>query len=331
MSASRSKTDITGENVMKLNFMSCAIALLAAGAGISAHAAGILFVGNENNGTVSEYNGSTGQFIKNISTASENLTPSGLALGPSGNLWVNNVSGTSASLSISHGNETATARPADPGSILLGAAVSNNTLYVTDANAGKIDSFNATTGLQTGSFAVRNASSSSLAGVAVNPANGNLYVVDDTPNAIEEYSPSGSYLGNFVSNLRIGGGFLVFHNNDLYVDTTGQIEVFNASNGQMVNVIGSGLNPGQIDFDPNGNLFVTNISRVDEFSSSGTLITSNFAVGGQFAGATGLAFYSPTSPAPELPVPLMLSLGLLGPVMLRRIRGPRPQTASSRA
>ena len=150
---------------------------------------------------------------------------------------------------------------------------------------------------------------------------GNLYVPIYGTGAIDKFS------GNTPTVIATasGGvnGITIGPNGNLYVSTYSSDEVLQfTTNGTQIG--GDFLNGGtlshlgDIKFGPNGNLFVASAGTGDILEYDGTT--------GQYLGvfASGLdgphSFVFAPTPVPELPVQLMLALGMFVPIIARHTR-----------
>ena len=137
-------------------------------------------------------------------------------------------------------------------------------------------------------------------GVAVNPANNNVYVADNLNNAVYEFTPAGVTVTSWS-----GYGSMAFFapegtgadpSGNIYVADTGNnlVEEFDA-NGNPLHQWGAGggtgfYQPSAVALDASGNVYVADAGneRVSEFSSGGvSLLNSWHTV--DFADVFGLA------------------------------------------
>jgi len=243
-----------------------------------------LLVTSQSDHTVREYDVTTGAFVK---VAASGLgDPLGLAIGLDGNLLVSDgqanqvkrYDGTTGAF-IDVFASTNLAGP-------TGMTIHQGVLYVTNSNSPQgVQKFDATTGVNTGSF-VPSLANPSPRDVKVNPANNRLYVLYYNAAAVETFDlttmasfgllmPAGNPLGSgglFTpsamafgpdGNLYISGG--TFGGNlgvRRYNPTTGAFIDFFANTGSDL------LSPIGITFGPDNNLYVStqNAANVMRFN-----------------------------------------------------------------
>jgi len=243
-----------------------------------------LLVTSQSDHTVREYDVTTGAFVK---VAASGLgDPLGLAIGLDGNLLVSDgqanqvkrYDGTTGAF-IDVFASTNLAGP-------TGMTIHQGVLYVTNSNSPQgVQKFDATTGVNTGSF-VPSLANPSPRDVKVNPANNRLYVLYYNAAAVETFDlttmasfgllmPVGNPLGSgglFTpsamafgpdGNLYISGG--TFGGNlgvRRYNPTTGAFIDFFANTGSDL------LSPIGITFGPDNNLYVStqNAANVMRFN-----------------------------------------------------------------
>jgi hypothetical protein len=138
---------------------------------------GDLLVPSQNDKTVKEYNGTTGAFVGAAASGGALGDPLGVVIGLDGNLLVSDgqsnrvkryASATAAFIDV-----FASTNLAGP----EGMTIHNGVLYVANSNSPQgVQSFDATTGVNTGSF-VPSLANPSPRDVKVNPANNRLYVL----------------------------------------------------------------------------------------------------------------------------------------------------------
>ena len=243
-----------------------------------------LLVTSQSDHTVREYDVTTGAFVK---VAASGLgDPLGLAIGLDGNLLVSDgqanqvkrYDGTTGAF-IDVFASTNLAGP-------TGMTIHQGVLYVTNSNSPQgVQKFDATTGVNTGSF-VPSLANPSPRDVKVNPANNRLYVLYYNAAAVETFDlttmasfgllmPVGNPLGSgglftpsamafgpdgnlYISGGTLGGNLGVRR----YNPTTGAFIDFFANTGSDL------LSPIGITFGPDNNLYVStqNAANVMRFN-----------------------------------------------------------------
>jgi streptogramin lyase len=257
-----------------------------------------LLVTSQSDHTVREYDVTTGAFVK---VAASGLgDPLGLVIGLDGNLLVSDgqanqvkrYDGTTGAF-IDVFASTNLAGP-------TGMTIHQGVLYVTNSNSPQgVQKFDATTGVNTGSF-VPSIANPSPRDVKVNPANNRLYVLYYNAATVETFDlatmasfgllmPAGSPLGSgglFTpsamafgpdGNLYISGG--TFGGNlgvRRYNPTTGAFIDFFANTGSDL------LSPIGITFGPDNNLYVStqNAANVMRFNYPAGTFTDFFVPNG---------------------------------------------------
>jgi WD40 repeat protein len=329
-----------------------AILLVAAGSALPGHAGPLLFVGDAASPAQLEiFNGTTGAFVGQNSISGALGFPTGVAIGPNGNVYVadqdnslvdsfNGVTGAYIGQFIPTGSGAAALF--SPSSLLFAP---NGDLYVANFGVGNqsyINSYNATTGAfisqLIGPTAVPTGGSGSGLddpnGMALSP-NGTLLYIADSVNGVDVFNlntlafsvlvPLGSG-PSLPADLSGPSGIAVGPNGDLYVADAangGVVDVFDPS-GNFLGVFGatnSLVQPIDLVFGPDGNLYVTDASGVEEFNgktgaSMGTFIAYN---GSDMVNPQYLAF---TSPVPE---PSTFALAAIGGLIGWRWRRRRAQ------
>jgi DNA-binding beta-propeller fold protein YncE len=186
---------------------------------------------------------------------------------------------------------------------LCSASALASSLYVSDLSLDTVQVFDATTGALTGSL-TPTGGFESPGGIAV-ASNGNIYVADTGANVVDEFSPSGTFLGTVVSSGLFEPTGLAFGpGGNLYVANFGvsnesYVAEFSAS-GTPINLAfvpsSTGLyDPEAIAFGPDGNLYIADSSNdaVDQvLLPSGTFNTLIPAgcPGTPFSNPSGVAF-----------------------------------------
>jgi NHL repeat len=143
-----------------------------------------------------------------------------------------------------------------------------------------------------------------FSGVAVDPLNGHLYVVDGLGQAIQSYDGSTGYLLSHFSVAGSGnlfGGFLTAV--QIASDSTGniyfpnapsnEVQEFGPSGSVLATIIGSGASalkePTGVALDAAGNIYVadTGNGRVEQFSPTGVFVRAIASPGAQAVAVDG--------------------------------------------
>jgi WD40 repeat protein len=247
---------------------------------------GDLLVTSQNDKTVKDYNGATGAFVDVAASGGALGDPLGVVIGLDGNLLVsdgqtNQVKRYSSATGtfIDVFASTNLAGPA-------GMTIHNGVLYVTNSNPPEgVQSFNATTGVNTGSF-VPSLAYPSPRDVKVNPANNRLYVLYYSAATVETFDlatkASFGLLMPANDQAATGGLFtpssLAFGpDGNLYISggTFGGnlgVRRYNPTTGAFINFFANTGNdqyyPIGIAFGPDNNLYVAtqNASNVMRFN-----------------------------------------------------------------
>jgi hypothetical protein len=252
----------------------------------------VLFVSGDFSNNIDEFDATTGDFIRDLSTGlsypaqlgiSGNGTLWAAQSGPSNDIQLNTATGaTITQTSPSSGNYMYALSIAPDGSV-YSADLNNSTVYHYTSTGSPINSFALSQSPDPNSLAI--APSGDLYA-------GDLYVSSNTNSSISQRfsGVTGDYLGQTAP----------LDNGDyIYQDTVG----------------------------PNGNLFAVDESANDvvEFTGpNGTPVV--FTSGGDLYAPVGLAFGNDASlsPVPALPIPLMLAFGMLTPWLVRCMRVRQP-------
>jgi hypothetical protein len=157
----------------------------------------------------------------------------------------------------------------------IGDAVDNSSgadkgdLYVADPGHGVVDRFSESGAFQcqiTGKVpatpeeeahecngsagsATPQGSFSRLGGLAVDPATGNLYVAEPGNDVIDEFAPSGAYIGQVATSVFVQGIALDSHGN-LYAAGNGRVEEFNAAGQFVSDLVSEALGISAVAVDP---------------------------------------------------------------------------------
>jgi sugar lactone lactonase YvrE len=249
-----------------------------------------LYVASYANGSILEYDGMTGAFVKTFaSSATTAQSVIGLHWGPDGNLYVSEYNSTAGQPAIEKFNGTTGAS--------MGAVVTSGT----GGLAGPLDfSFDKT---------------------------GNLLVSSSGTNQVLKYSPTGTFLGVFIA---AGAGGLQFPDGqthdvagNLYVSSsfTNQVLKYDV-NGNFLGVAaftGANSSPVGSFIDANGHLLVSaNFKdQVQIFDSTGTLL--NTTAPGPLVGPTYITAFIPS----VVPEPSSFALAGIGLSVVFGLSWPR--------
>jgi sugar lactone lactonase YvrE len=324
---------------MKLKYPLMALTLLSAGFSVPALASDpILYVSDSGSSSgIYEFDGLNGNYLGPLTTTPPaNSVFYSVGLGSNGNLWATSktVNSSPATSELINGTNGQVIHPASGGPALSnseGVVVNNGVVYISDYNTDNITAYSATSGAYQNTFASSATGLSGPEGMVF--AGGNMYVANYTTGNIIELNGTN---GHYVSTLAtVGGanGMTLGADGDLYVasyssDTVDRITLSGSNLGNFIS--NSPLNAaGDVKFGPNGNLFVVSTGTSQILEYNGTT--------GQYMGVfASSALIDPDSivfasapPVPELPMPLMLTLGLLVPGLARRARRPLLLLSSS--
>jgi WD40 repeat protein len=246
---------------------------------------GDLLVTSQNDKTVKEYNGTTGAFVGVAASGGALGDPLGVVIGLDGNLLVSDAQTNQvkryASSTGMFMDVFASTNLAGP----EGMTIHNGVLYVANSNPPQgVQSFDATTGVNTGSF-VPSLANPSPRDVKVNPANNRLYVLYYNDATVETFDlatkTSFGLLMPANDPAATGGLFtpsaLAFGpDGNLYISggTFGNLGVrrYNPTNGAFIDFFAKTGNdnysPIGIAFGPDNNLYVAtqNASNVMRFN-----------------------------------------------------------------
>jgi sugar lactone lactonase YvrE len=156
--------------------------------------------------------------------------------------------------------------------LLLLAAFSGpaaaGTLYVSDNSQSSVSVFNSTTGALTG-LLTPTGGWETPSGIAVGP-NGDVYVADFGNNVVDQFGPSGTFLGAFVTTGLFEPTGMAFNSSgDLYVANFGPgndsyVNEYDSSGNLISTVVPSStglFDPGAIAFGSDGNLYIADSSN----------------------------------------------------------------------
>ena len=114
-----------------------------------------------------------------------------------------------------------------------------------------------------------------FSGIAFDPF-GNLFVttgggVSGQGNEVRKFSPTGTFLGNFVTGLGLPIAVAIDSTGNAYIATSSSVNKYNAA-GSLLYTLSSGLStPSGIAFDTSGNVFVSSYGNgtIHKFSPTG--------------------------------------------------------------
>jgi streptogramin lyase len=236
------------------------------------------------------------------------LTPYGVAIDTSGNVWVTNEIGNSVTALNSSGGLLGNFTPAGANfDQPVGVAIDKTgNIWVTNEIGNSVTALNSSGGLL-GNFTPAGANFGAPTRLAVDKTD-NVWVVNHDGNSVTELNSSGSLIGNFTP---AGANF--DEPSGVAIDTSGNVWVVNHS-GSSVTVLGSdgslagyfyNNNPSGADFyypyrlaiDASGNVWIANFNNTLTNPGSVTALTSK---GGLFGrgnfnnrNTAGANFYEP--------------------------------------
>lgn len=249
---------MTVSRISILALLACGSLALAAAPRASAQD---LYISDFDNSQILEYT-QAGTLTRTFSSNSLFTNPDGLAFSGS-SLYVSaQKAGTTDGAIYRYDLNSPSADPTlfatDSGGVLSGLVFGSGSLYAADSQNGKIVVFDSQTGTQTGSFG--NSSSGTLISpIGLAFQNASLYVSDSGANDVLKYDSAGTFQGTYIT---AGSGGL--------------------------------QSPGDIIFDPSGNLLVAsgqganNSDSVDRYDVSGKPNPSTGGSGAVFASDPGL-------------------------------------------
>jgi len=311
------KTSLAFHCSSRPTITSLLLGAVIAGGTFSPRADAQIYVANAGNGTIGEYDATTGAAI-NAGLVSGLSTPIGLALSGSDLFVANLGTGTIGEYNAITGAAVASSLVTGlPGPV--GVAVAGGDLYVTDSGNGTIGEYNASTGAAINSSLV-----SGLAGPQGVVVFGSNLLVSNFTGVIGEYDAStgtainASFITTGLSNpdgLFVSGGHLFVSNNG-----NGTAGEYNATTGAAINTaLVSGLSNTAGVGVSSSNVFVTNGNAIDVVAAdTGGTLTASFITG--LNGPEYIAVQSVPEPAA---VAALAGMGVLGVALIRRRRPAR--------
>jgi len=252
------------------------------------------------------YDPTTGAVIETKAPGSESVgsfgangtgalhSPEGVAVAPSGNVYVINLNSGIDEFTATGAYVTAWGQlGSGNGQFKEATAITvapNGNVYVADSGNERVQEFTGTGTYITkwGSSGTGNGQFSHLHGIAVG-LNGVVYVADYGNNRVQEFSATGEYLGKWGSagtgngNFSDPYGVAVAPNGNVYVADYGnnRVQEFSSSGtfvtkwGSLGTETGQLTNPSGVAVSAAGDVFVGEYggARVDEFTAAGSFIS----------------------------------------------------------
>jgi sugar lactone lactonase YvrE len=326
-----------------------AIGIMLAVAGVATAGSinpGDLIVVDRGNGTVNDVNPTTGA---SVVIASGFSNPQGVAINAVGTIFVSDI-GTSTIDSVNPITGVVTTFSGNG----VGSGVSLNrpfemafsasgTLYVADGQANS-NSTNVVAIAPNGDRTVvagNNGSSTnvfaqSLAGLTINPADGNLFVSTASGHTIYEVTPGGSVTTAYTNSSAEPQGLALSSGQILYANGGANAAVFSVDPVTHMSTLVSNSFPSGADLfglavGSNGTIYATSIASpdvviyaIDPTTGNASVLAGN-GIGGTTFGALsyGIAVYPSLSSVPEPASLVLLGLGVLGIGAWGRLRRTR--------
>ncbi|MEM3744472.1 MAG: hypothetical protein QW759_01385 [Candidatus Micrarchaeaceae archaeon] len=218
-----------------------------------------------------------------IGTYSAGFSPIGIAIDPSGNVWVTGSLGDVTKLSSSGAIIGTYSVGSEPQGIAIDPRSGN--VWVADYGSDQVTELSSS-GAIIGTYSIGGAGPpwvpTAPYGIAIDPRSGNVWVTDYGTNQVTELSSSGAIIGTYS----VGGG-----PTGIAIDPrSGNVWVVNSNSGTVTELSSSGAiigtysvggGPYGIAIDPSGNVWVTDTygRQVTKLSSSGAII-GTYSVGG---------------------------------------------------
>jgi sugar lactone lactonase YvrE len=286
--------------------------------------------------------------------ANQTSSPTDVAVDSHGNIWVTDrghnrvdeFAANNGELIRTVGSEgTGNGQFKGPWGI---AFAPNGNVWVTDSENNRVEEFTPTGGYvrQMGSAGSGEGQFSGPLGVAVDSGE-HVWVTDSANNRVEEFSSTGSFIkqvgsyGTGNGQFHVPTGIAVASSGKIWVSDSGnsRVEQLSSSGEYLSQFATTAPEPEGIGVDSQEHLWVVdgqNVGRVQEFSSTGTFVTSYGAGGGcnggEFYYPWGIALSGNTQYVADWPcneVEAWVSSGETTPKFSTTYGVPSPETAMS--